>query len=112
MISLLCFIIDRFSTTVYNTSTNYLFWCKNMARVICSNCLSKATITSTEKQSDHVVHLYCSCNNTKECGATFRISQSFDHFLNPPVKSTAQMAAALLKTLPRHEQLELLGNHG
>lgn len=81
-----------------------------MARVTCPNCLAKATITSREKQSDHVVHLYCSCNNTKECGATFRVCQSFDHFLNPPVKSTAEMAAALLKQLPRHEQLELLTN--
>lgn len=82
----------------------------NMARVNCPNCLAKATVTSREKQSDHVVHLYCSCNNTKACGATFRICQSFDHFLNPPVTNTTEMAAALLKQLPRQAQLDLLNS--
>lgn len=80
-----------------------------MARVTCPNCEAKATITSREKQSAHVVNLYCSCTNTKECGATFRITQSFDHFLNPPCKTTAQLAASLIKNLPREKQLELIG---
>ena len=81
-----------------------------MARVTCPNCLSKSTITSREKQSEHVVHLYCSCNNTKECGATFRITQGFDHYLNPPRADTAQIAAQLIKNLPRQQQLDLLAN--
>ena len=81
-----------------------------MARVICRNCLSKATITSRETLSVDVVRLYCSCNNTKECGATFRTIQSFDGYINPPAKSTAQMAAQLIKKLPRQEQLDLLNN--
>ncbi len=80
-----------------------------MARVTCPNCEAKATITSREKQSSHVVNLYCSCTNTKQCGATFRITQSFDHFLNPPVQTTQQLAAALIKSLPREQQLELVG---
>ena len=80
-----------------------------MARVTCPNCEAKATITSRETQSAHVVNLYCSCTNTRECGATFRITQSFDHFLNPPVQTTRQLAAALIKNLPREEQLELIG---
>ncbi|OUR98069.1 transcriptional regulator, partial [Gammaproteobacteria bacterium 42_54_T18] len=33
----------------------------------------------------------------------------FDHYLNPPKMSNEQMAAAFLKRLPRHEQLDLLG---
>lgn len=56
-----------------------------MARVTCPNC------------------------EAKECGATFRITQSFDHFLNPPVKSTQELAVALIKNLPREQQLELIG---
>ncbi|MGP5155201.1 ogr/Delta-like zinc finger family protein [Pseudoalteromonas sp. KG3] len=80
-----------------------------MARVTCPNCEAKATITSREKQSAHVVNLYCSCTNTKECGATFRITQSFDHFLNPPIQNTQQLAASLLKNLSKEQQLSLLG---
>ncbi|MBE0373039.1 hypothetical protein PFLA_a0680 [Pseudoalteromonas flavipulchra NCIMB 2033 = ATCC BAA-314] len=37
------------------------------------------------------------------------MTQSFDHFINPPCKSTAQIAAGLIKNLPRDQQLELLG---
>lgn len=80
-----------------------------IARVTYPNCEAKAIITSREKQSAHVVNLYCSCTSTKECGATFRITQSLDHFLNPPCKTTAQIAAGLIKNLPREEQLELVG---
>lgn len=81
-----------------------------MARVNCPNCLSKSTITSREEISSHAVHLYCSCNNTKECGATFRITQGFDHYLNPPRANTTQIAAQLIKNLPRQQQLDLLGS--
>ena len=80
-----------------------------MARVTCPNCEAKAIVTSRDKQSAHVVTLYCSCSNTRECGATFRVTQSFDHFINPPCKSTAQIAAGLIKNLPKDKQLELLG---
>lgn len=78
-------------------------------RVTCPNCGSKATITSREEQSAHVANLYASCTNTKECGATFVTTLAFTHYLNPPRKDTAQMAASLLKHLPRDEQLELIG---
>ena len=78
-------------------------------RVICPNCGSKATITSREEQSAHVCNLYVSCTNTKECGATFVSTLAFAHYLNPPRKDTAQMAASLIKNLSRAEQLELVG---
>ena len=80
-----------------------------MARVTCPNYEAKATITSRETQSAHVVNLYCSRTNTNEYGATCRITQSFDLFLNPPFKTIAQLAASLIKNLPREEQLELIG---
>ena len=78
-------------------------------RVICPNCGSKATITSREEQSANVSNLYVSCTNTKECGATFVSSLAFTHYLNPPRKNTAQMAASLINSLSRSEQLELIG---
>lgn len=81
-----------------------------MARVTCPNCEHKANVTSREKQSSHATHLYASCSNTKECGATFRITIGFDHYLNPPLATTAQLAAQLIKNLPRHQQLDLLNS--
>ncbi|MBD1582784.1 ogr/Delta-like zinc finger family protein [Pseudoalteromonas sp. S16_S37] len=80
-----------------------------MARVLCPNCNSKATITSREKQSDHVADLYVSCTNTKNCGATFVSTIAFKHYLNPPRQDTAQLAASLLRNLPKEKQLELIG---
>lgn len=79
-----------------------------MARVACPNCEAKAIVTSREKQTNDVSHLYCSCTNSKECGATFRVTQSFDHYLNPPVRNTQDLAAALIKNLPKEQQLNLL----
>jgi hypothetical protein len=37
------------------------------------------------------------------------VTLGFDHYTNPPKMTTAQIAADLLKNLPRHEQLNLLG---
>lgn len=79
-----------------------------MARVLCPNCEAKAIVTSREKQTTGVSHLYCSCTNSKECGATFRVTQSFDHYLNPPLRSTQDLAASLLKSLSKEQQLSLL----
>lgn len=84
---------------------------ENMARVECPNCSSKAVISSREKQSSHVSHLYCSCTNAKECGATFRVTVGFDHYLNLPMATTAQIAAHYLKQLPREQQLDLLNSN-
>ncbi|TMP78438.1 transcriptional regulator [Pseudoalteromonas phenolica] len=78
-------------------------------RVNCPNCESKAIITSRENQSAGVADLYCTCTNTKECGATFVTTIAFRHYLNPPRKDTAQLAASLIKNLKKSDQLELLG---
>ncbi|MCG7570535.1 ogr/Delta-like zinc finger family protein [Pseudoalteromonas sp. CNC9-20] len=80
-----------------------------MARVTCKDCGAKSIVTSRETQTAGVSHLYCSCTNTKECGATFRVTLSFDHYLNPPLKSTRELAVELLSKLPKEEQLELVG---
>ncbi|MBQ4836794.1 ogr/Delta-like zinc finger family protein [Pseudoalteromonas luteoviolacea] len=78
-------------------------------RVTCPHCGSKAIITSRENVADNVSELYCSCSNTKECGATFVTSLAFKHYLNPPRGDTAQLAASLIKNLPNNIQLDLLG---
>lgn len=82
-----------------------------MARVKCPNCGNKAVVSSREEQSSHVSHLYASCTNAKECGATFRMTLGFDHYLNLPMATTAQIAAAYLKQLPRDQQLDLLNSN-
>ena len=79
-------------------------------RVTCPNCGSKATISSRENQSTHVADLYISCTDIKNCGATFVSTLAFKHYLNPPRQNTAELAASLLKTLPREQQLELIGS--
>ncbi|RZF94473.1 transcriptional regulator [Pseudoalteromonas sp. CO302Y] len=78
-------------------------------RVTCPNCGSKATISSRENQSTHVADLYISCTDVKNCGATFVSTLAFKHYLNPPHRTTQQLAASLIKNLPREEQLELIG---
>ncbi|MEQ3513642.1 ogr/Delta-like zinc finger family protein [Pseudoalteromonas sp. BZB3] len=77
-------------------------------RVNCPNCESKAIITSRENQSAGVADLYCTCTNTKECGATFVTTIAFKHYLNPPSSDTARLAASLIRQLPKNKQLELL----
>lgn len=82
-----------------------------MARVTCPHCGAKATVTSREDQSSAVTHLYAACSNIKDCSATFRVTMSFDHYLNPPIKNTYDLAASLLRTLPQDQQLDLLKEH-
>ena len=68
-----------------------------LMRVICPHCGSKATITSTQEHSTTVKDLYCSCTNTRECGATFVATLAFKNNLNPPVKNTLEMAKTLVQ---------------
>ncbi|WP_327064249.1 ogr/Delta-like zinc finger family protein [Pseudoalteromonas ruthenica] len=79
-------------------------------RVTCPNCGSKAVISSRENQSAHVADLYISCTEVKSCGATFVSTLAFKHYLNPPRKTTTQLATSLIKCLPREEQLDLISN--
>lgn len=79
-------------------------------RVICPSCNAKAYITSTNALNDEkTIHdLYCACTNVKDCGATFVYSLSFNHFINPPRKTTAEIAANLLNQLSKDEKAALL----
>lgn len=78
--------------------------------IICPNCQRKARITSrnTLNVEGTIADLYCACTNIKDCGATFAMTLSFKHYLNPPVKSTAQLAQNLLNTLSKEERATML----
>lgn len=68
-------------------------------RVLCPHCHTKALITSTNELSDTVKDLYCSCTNSRECGASFVFTLAYKHDLNPPQKTTLQIAATLITNL-------------
>ena len=76
-------------------------------RVLCPHCQTKALITSTNQLSDTVKDLYCTCTNTRECGASFVFTLAYKHDLNPPQKTTLQIAAALINTLQPVQRKQL-----
>ena len=76
-------------------------------RVLCPHCQTKALITSTNQLSDTVKDLYCTCTNTRECGASFVFTLAYKHDLNPPQKTTLQIAAALINNLQPVQRKQL-----
>jgi len=76
-------------------------------RVDCPHCLSKARITSRNQLSARVADLYCQCMNTRECGASFVFSLAYKNDLNPPQKTTLQIAATLINNLPDDQRKRL-----
>ncbi len=76
-------------------------------RVTCPYCRSKAIITSSNELSDTAKDLYCQCLNTKECGASFVSVLAFKHALNPPAKTTLQIAANLIMSLNSSDRKKL-----
>jgi hypothetical protein len=77
-------------------------------RINCPNCGSKARITSSNEITPRIKDLYAQCMDTKDCGASFVFSLAFKNYLNPPVKNTQQLAASLIRSLPKDQQRELL----
>ncbi|MGJ0489619.1 ogr/Delta-like zinc finger family protein [Methylobacter sp.] len=82
-------------------------------RIICPHCRAKALITSTNQLSDMVKDLYCTCTNSRECGASFVFTLAYKHGLNPPQKTNLQIVAALVTNLnpadKRRLQQDLFG---
>ena len=76
--------------------------------VDCPHCLQQAIITSRNQLTPRVADLYCQCKNLPDCGASFVTSLAFKHDLNPPIKSTQQLAASLLASLPDDQRKQLL----
>jgi hypothetical protein len=78
-------------------------------RIDCPHCFNRALITSSNALSSSVKDLYCQCTNTRECGASFVYKLGYSHDLNPPLQSTRQLAASILKSLPLSERQALIG---
>lgn len=77
-------------------------------RVDCPHCMSKAVITSSNALSSTVKDLYCQCQNTRECGASFVFKLGYSHDLNPPVTNTRELAAQVLRNLSPAERQTLM----
>jgi Ogr/Delta-like zinc finger len=77
-------------------------------RIRCPHCSKKAVITSTNVLNDaKTIHnLYCACSDSL-CGATFVFCLSYGHTINPPVKTTVQIALALVKRMSEEEKTAL-----
>ena len=76
-------------------------------RVICPYCLSKAIITSSNRLSGQVSDLYCQCTNTAECAASFVSTVAYKHTLNPPARTTSEIAMSLVNRLSQEEKTKL-----
>lgn len=78
-------------------------------QINCPSCLQKARITSRANLNDKktISDLYCECLN-QDCGATFVYTLAFMHDINPPAKTTAQIAQNLLNRLTKEERAALL----
>ncbi|WP_432745800.1 ogr/Delta-like zinc finger family protein [Methylobacter sp. G7] len=76
-------------------------------RVICPHCHKKALITSTNELTGTVKDLYCICTNAKECGASFVFTLAYKHDLNPPQRTTLQIAATLINHLQPEQRKRL-----
>ena len=82
-------------------------------RIFCPHCLSKAKITSTNELAPTVKDLYCICLNAQACGSSFVFTLAYKHDLNPPQKTTLQIAASLINNLQpadrKRLQVDLFG---
>jgi hypothetical protein len=68
-------------------------------RIICPHCQGKALITSSNLLTDTVRDLYCTCTNSRDCGASFVFTLAYKHDLNPPQKAAFQLVATLINHL-------------
>ncbi|NIB44787.1 ogr/Delta-like zinc finger family protein [Pseudomaricurvus alkylphenolicus] len=75
--------------------------------VTCTECGSKATISSRQTKDPKVSDLYCTCKNV-HCGHTFVSTLSFSHTISPSAKQSKGMMIDMLMAMPKHEQQQLL----
>ncbi len=76
-------------------------------RVNCPHCDEKALITSRNKLSGTVTDLYCQCTNSATCSASFVFSLAVKHNLNPPYRTTLDIALGLLNSLPKNQLAQI-----
>ncbi|MEQ1621453.1 MAG: ogr/Delta-like zinc finger family protein [Methylococcales bacterium] len=86
--------------------TTHSIWSTDI--INCPHCLQKARIASRNNLNNEktIADLYCQCLN-KDCAATFVMMLGFKHNINPPAKSTAQLAQNLLNSLSKQERAAL-----
>ncbi len=72
----------------------------------CRHCGSKAIVTSSNQITDDINDQYVHCVNP-ECSATMVYRTCYLHDTQPPLKTTQQLAAALIKSLPIEERQAL-----
>lgn len=77
-------------------------------RLICPHCGSRLIISTSHQVTPNVRKSYVQCSNVKSCGASGVMSHAYEHDLNPPQLTTLQMAAELLKKLPKSQRDALL----
>lgn len=77
-------------------------------KIVCNHCGGDAFITSRNAMTTGYAELYCVCKDTKNCGASFVMSLAFKHYIQPPITSTQQLAAHVLKSLGKAEVSKLL----
>ena len=75
-------------------------------RIVCPHCNGKARITSRASHTPTAADLYAVCLSPS-CGASFVYGLGLKHTINPPVTTTAELAAAVLRALPPAERAKL-----
>lgn len=81
-------------------------------RLVCPHCNSRLIISSSNQITHTLRKLYVRCNNIKTCGASGVMTLAYEHDLNPPQLTTLQIAAELLKKLPKAQREALLAPDG
>lgn len=81
-------------------------------RVICPFCSQKARITSSNPLNNEktISDLYCACSNVQACGATFVYSLAYVRILNPPLRTSTQIALELVSRMSKEEKAALQQN--
>ena len=77
-------------------------------RIECPHCLKQAVITSSQKLSTSVKDIYAQCTNIPDCGASFVFTLAHKKDLNPPIKTTQQLAFELIKNMPIEDRKALM----
>jgi cell division protein ZapA len=80
-------------------------------QIPCPHCLKKARIISRNNlnEAQTVADLYCECTH-EGCKARFVFTLGFKHYINPPARTTLEIAQNLINRLSPEERAELQDN--
>jgi hypothetical protein len=74
-------------------------------RLFCPYCGDRAGIEKRQNHTRRVADLYCRCQG--RCGARFVSTLGFLRYTQPPIRSVGQLAASVIRSLPRQERERL-----